>query len=274
MLDLEKGYKNKHPRAIHLDTYNGVACDLMELNEPVADGFMRVSDMRGDVVILRKPQDRVRDYDEIGFVRVAKLLKLPRLDFWKNSNGLVQTRREGDVWYVAVNDQDLADKVARMDGDTRKFDDRFVEAFRDEVKHGLVSCLRREKLLNSGQYNFGFLVAYHGLLGYDLLCGASFLAIAVLDRNISVAANAIAIAASSNTLWNTFNLFQVGMTYVNKRLFGPQNFARSFDPNFNDPFIRHSLPELVMPPVPIDRIMRGNMYLDKHGDKLITHTKV
>lgn len=45
-------YKNRHYKAIHLDTYRGVARDLMHLNNPVADGFMRVSDMRDDAVPL------------------------------------------------------------------------------------------------------------------------------------------------------------------------------------------------------------------------------
>lgn len=102
-----KEYKFKHPRRISIDSYNGVAGGgIMELNNPIADGFMRVSDMRSDVVIMKKPQDRIRDYDDIGFVKVAD-----------------------DVWYIAVNDQDLADKVARQAGDDRKFDERFVDAF-------------------------------------------------------------------------------------------------------------------------------------------------
>lgn len=273
MAESEPGYKNKHPRAIHLNTYRGVACDLMELNEPIADGFMRVSDMRGEVVIIQKPQDKVRDYNEIGFVRVAKFLKLPRIDFWKNSNGLVQTRREGDIWYVAVNDQDLADKVARTESNGKKFDERFVDAFQAEVRHGLASCLRREKLLNSGKYNFGFLAAYHGILEFDLVLGAAFLAMAVADRDITSAINAVVIAAGANVVWNTFNLAGAAMTYIDQRLWGERQFIKPLTPNFNDPFVRHSLPELVMPPVPIDRIIRGSRYLEQHGNNLINHTK-
>jgi hypothetical protein len=84
--EVPNSYRNKHQFGIHLDTYNGIASDVMELNAPVADRFMQVSDMRGDIVVIRKPQDRVLDYDDVGFVRVAKFLKMPRLDFWKGNN--------------------------------------------------------------------------------------------------------------------------------------------------------------------------------------------
>jgi len=267
------GYTNKHSKAIHLDTYHGLGWDFMELNQPVADGFMRVSDMRADVAITQKPQDRVRDYDEIGYVRVAKLLKLPRLDFWHNGNGLVQTRIENDVWYIAINDQELADKVARSEGNNRKFNERFTDAFRNEVNHGLTTCLRREKLLNSGKYNLGFLAAYFGSLKFDLVFGSALLTKAIFDNNLTLAEIAVLLAAMGNVVYNTGNLFGTAITYFYQRLYGHSDSINPNTPDFKDSFIKHSLLEFVMPPVPIDRIIRGSRYLGQHGDNLINYAK-
>jgi len=265
-----KEYQFKHSRRISMDSYNGVAGGIMELNDPIADGFMRVADMRSDVVIIQKPQERVRDYDEIGFVRVAKVLKLPRLDFWRDSNDLTQTKKEDDIWYIAINDQDLADRVARAEGDNRKFNERFVDAFQAEVRNGLATCLRREKLLNSGKYNFGFLVAYHGLLNYDLLLAPVAVVTSILSGDPMSAAKVALLIAIANSTWNTFNLAGAGMTYLEDKIFGAEGAIKPSTPNFNDPFIRHSVFDLVMPPVPIDRLVRGSRYLTQHGGQLIT----
>lgn len=274
MSDVETGteYKNKHPKSIHLDTYRGVACDLMELNDPLADKFMQVSDMRGDIVIVQKPQDRVRNYDEVGFVRVAKLLKLPKLDFWRSSNELLQTKKEDGTWYIAINDQELADKVARAQGDNRKFDERFVDSFRKEVKGGLATILKREKLLNSGKYNLGFLIGYKGFLVYDLLLGPVFLADIILSGNIESMPIFLGGIAALNAVANTANLALAGFTWVDEKLSVPGRFDNTnfyVTTNFTNPFVKPSLVELIMPPVPVDRLVRGLFYLSKHGDKLI-----
>lgn len=229
----------------------------MELDLPTADGFMRVSDMRGDIVITQKPQDRVRDYDEIGFVRVAKFLKLPRMDFWKNDNGLVQTKRKDGVWYVAINDQDLADKIAHEAGDNRKFDERFVNAFRSEVRTGLASCLRQEKLLNAGKYNWGFFVGYAGGVKYNLL-GALFMVEAVLHRDPALAGVGVMLIGASDVLWNSVNLLAAGIDYVQQKYLIRSEFFPTIYPTFNDPFVKNSLFDLIMPPVPIDRLIRGS----------------
>lgn len=278
MLDVEpRGYKFKHAQRISLDGYKGVANDLMELNDPVADGFMRVSDMRNDVVIIQKLRDRIRDYDEIGFVRVAKFLKMPRMDFW-HRDGLVETRKEDGVWLVAVNDQELADKVARSNDGKRKFDDLFAEAFRAEITRGLANCLKREKLLNGGKYNLGFLVSYKALVMFDLFLIPSVAGIEIahgtspLDVTLSLAQ----IYTVFNAAYNIANLAGSGLRYmhdfIDRKMDVPEIPGHEFPlPQFNEPFVKHSFPEtIVAPTVPLDRLVRGTLYLNRHGDKLIT----
>ena len=273
MADIESGpgYKNKHPKAIYLDAYNGVACDLMELNKPAADRFMQVGDMRGDIVIVQKPQDRVRDYDEIGFIRVAKFLKIPRLDLWHNENELLQTKKEDGVWYLAINDQDLANQVVRAEGDNRKFDDRFVDAFRNQVRSGLTAILRREKLLNGGEYDLSFLFAYYGLIKNDLLVGPILVAGALLSEEPWSTAKTLGVIAAANAIWNTGNLLLAGITWADKKMFGIPKINLN-TPDFNYPFVKHSVVDLVMPPVPVDRLVRGLHYLNTRGNELIYPT--
>ncbi|MBI4100490.1 hypothetical protein HY439_02005 [Candidatus Microgenomates bacterium] len=266
-----QGYQFKHEKRIHLDGYYGIARDLMELNDPIADGFMRTSDMRGDVVIVQKPRERVMDYDQVGFVRVAKFLQMPRLDFWRG-NHVTETRKEdGGVWYIAINDQELADQVARLGNGDKKFDERFIDAFKVEVNRGLKACLKREKLLNSGHYNFGFFVAYQGTLSYDLVLFPAILAakIAIGDIPAEALALSAGVTAMANTAWNAVNLVGAGMSYLENRLLG-QRLYPNMKPDFDDPFVKHSILELVMPPVPVDRLFRGISYLDKHGNRIIT----
>ena len=266
-----QGHQFKHNRQVHLDEYRGIARDIMELNDPIADGFMQTSDMREDVVIVQKPRQRVMDYDQVGYVRVAKFLQMPRLDLWRGNSVTEIGKKDGGVWYIAINDQELADQVARVGNRDKKFDERFTDAFRTEVNKGLKACLKREKLLNSGNYNLSFLIAYHGTLSYDLVLFPSLLVAKIVagDNPTEALALSAGTIAIINSIWNVVNLAGAGMSYVEGKLFGPSSF-RSYRSNFNEPFVKHSLPELVMPPVPIDRLFRGISYLNKHGDRIIT----
>lgn len=267
------GYQFKHYKHISLDEYKGVARDIMDLNDPVADGFMRVSDMRGDIVIIQKPQDRVRDYDDIGFVKVAKFLKMPRMDFW-GGNHLVQVKKDNDVWYVAVNDQDLADQVSRTD-DKRKFDDKYVEAFKEEVNKGLVACLKREKLLNGGKYNTAFLTGYIDL-GLHAAGLSVVLSVGAITRDPAVLGVVGSYVVAKLALINGFNN---ALTWNHtekspfsiRRRHSSEILSSSIGIDYDEPFVKHSLPEFLLPTAPVDRLARGMLYIGKHGDKLIEH---
>lgn len=263
-----EGYEFKHAQRIHLDSYRGVGKDFMSLDDRIADGFMRTSDMRGDVVITQKPRERVHDYDQLGHVRVAKFLRMPRIDFW-NGDNVTETRKDGDGhWNIAINDQELADKTARAGTGKNDFDERFVTAFRSEVKRGLRSCLQREKILNGGNYNYGFLIGYHTVVAYNLLAFPTIAAakIAVGDNPIEAFAVAGGLTAVINAANNTLVLGGAGLNHFRGRILGSQS---ALLPDFNDPFVKHSVPEMIMPPVPVDRLIRGIRYLNSHGENMI-----
>jgi hypothetical protein len=243
----------------------------MHLDNKVADGFMSTADMRDHVVIVQKRRKAARDYDQIGFVRVGKLLQMPSMGSWKEGKFSSITKSKEEGWVIAINDQELADHVTRTGTGHKAFDGEFVTAFRTEVNDGLKNFLRREKLLNGGHYNLGFFEAYQATLGYDAFVFPIALttSIALGDNPVHGALTVIGAIAAANFLSNGLNLAGAGLTHIREKY-------RSFlgdaghTPHYNDPFIKHSFLELVMPPVPVDRLVRGLVYLRNHGDTMLT----
>lgn len=250
--------------------------NIMELNDVVTDGFMRTADMRSDIIIVQKPQERARDYDQIGTVRVAKFLQMPRLDLWKG-NSTVQTRKEDNIWYVAVNDQELAQTVARSGNGEGNFSERYVDAFRQEVVKGMKDVLKREKLLNGGEYNLAFLTSYFELFTKVLLV-LPIAELEVLLHSSSPAevaqgtAKVVGLYVIVSAASNAFNLFSVFWGNLGEKIGlerQKKDGIRLQCPKYEDPFIRHSIPEYIMPPVPLDRLARGMKYLGDHEGELI-----
>lgn len=274
----DSGYQPSHAQKITLDKYHGVANGIMELNEPVADGFMRVSDMRADVVVVSRLRDSVLDYDELGPVRVAKLLRLPRIGSWSH-NGLVSVMRENDAWYIGINDQGLAGQVARSNDGTEKFEDLFIDRFKVELKKGLRECLKREKLLNSGRYNASFFWTWYFFATHEVLYypAAEVLAIAAGVNPLDVTGRVLAVYLLTHSIVNTMNLGVCGLSKVyaiiDRKMFQKQQQQQSvysyLGADWPDPFVKHHLLELMAPPVSVDRLLRGHFYLNRHGQKLI-----
>ncbi len=274
-----QGYQFKHHKVVSLDEYRGVARDIMEVNHPVADGFMQTADIRGDIAIIQKPQDRAIDYDQIGTVRIAKFLQMPRMDVW-NRNNIVQTRKESDTWYVAVNDQELAQHVSRSN-EGGNFDKAYVDAFQQEVNKGIKDVLKREKLLNGGEYNIAFLSSYWTFLTKDLLLLPLVEMETLLHSSSPVevlhgTATVAALYAGANAAFNVLNLFAVGWGKLRDKAIGGRDllYKGISYPEYDDPFIRHSIPELLLPTVPVDRLTRGMVYLKDHGRDLINKVEL
>jgi hypothetical protein len=162
-------------------------------------------------------------------------------------------KRENNTWYVAINDQDLANEVARSE-DKSKFEDKFLVGFKQELGRGLTSCLKREKLLNSGHYNPAFLTGYISL-GFDIPALAAVLAVSVKEPRLLPYASA-------------YILYHIAFVDTFCNLL---NWSRSkIIDNNNDPFVKHSFPEFLLPGVPVDRLIRGLYYLEKHGSEMIS----
>jgi hypothetical protein len=265
-----KEYKFTHKTHVSLDEYKGVAHDMMELNHSVMDGFMRVSDMRKDIVIIQKHQDRSTNYDQVGNVRTGKLLQASQIINLKE-NKTTQVKMESDAWQIVIDDQELAQSSARSNDSSKKFNDIFIANFQNEIKNGMESCLMKEKLLNGGEYDYSFLFGYLGLFADGLALGTVMSD--ALKRNLdftSIVGLTLGIGAINVTI-NLLKLIVIQLSNdVDIKNFpmniGPINL---FHADWNEPFTRHSLAEYLIPPVPLDRLIRGNIYLDKNRLKLV-----
>lgn len=265
-----EGYQFRHAKRISLDEYRGIGNGNITLNNPIADGFMRVSDMRSDIAIVQKPQERVVDYEQVGHIASGKLLRTPRLEFW-NKKGNVQVRKDNDTWYLAVDDQAIGQKATRNSDTKGNLDDRYLVHFRQEVNKGLLNILYREKLLNSRKFNLAFIQSYglsipnYAVVSYVeanmLTKGAS------IEQKMTETAMLASFLLIQNAAGNVINLAgSVANAFSQKIGQSPSPY-----PSFNDPFVKHSPFELIAPPVPVDRLGRGALYLKRHGNKLLTH---
>ncbi len=266
-------YKNRHRKSISLESYRGVGNGIMELNAPIADQFMSTADMRNDIVILQKPHDRVREYDEVGSVKVAKLLKLPSLNLWKG-DGIVSTKKEGDTILIAIDDQEISQRVADKNDGKKSFDELFVGEFQREVRRGLSTCLKIEKLLNGGSYGLGFITAQGhfilwdlyvipGSVGFELINGTDPLV------GISRIAASVGIAHIGG---NAITWVAVVRDKARESLYKASGRVRNslFSKTIpDDPFVKRNPVDFVMPTVPIDKLIRGELYLAGKGRKLI-----
>jgi len=229
--------------------------------------------MRNDIVILQKPHDRVREYDEVGSVKVAKLLKLPSLNLWKG-DGIVSTKKEGDTILIAIDDQEISQRVADKNDGKKSFDELFVGEFQREVRRGLSTCLKIEKLLNGGSYGLGFITAQGhfilwdlyvipGSVGFELINGTDPLV------GISRIAASVGIAHIGG---NAITWVAVVRDKARESLYKASGRVRNslFSKTIpDDPFVKRNPVDFVMPTVPIDKLIRGELYLAGKGRKLI-----
>ncbi len=78
--------------------------------------------------------------------------------------------------------------------------------------------------------------------------------------------------AGSNIAHNTLNLAFAGAQKLEEMVFqkpGAYMPDRTTLPSFQDPLIKHSVFELIAPPIAIDRVARGLLYLRKHTGEFI-----
>lgn len=72
---------DRQPPRINLEPYiqaGGLGNDILKPNNAVMDRFMAVSDMRAGVEVRKKADKRTIEYEDVGFVRVAKQSRMPK----------------------------------------------------------------------------------------------------------------------------------------------------------------------------------------------------
>lgn len=269
-----KEYEYKHNTVVTLAEYKGVGRDLIRINEPVTDGFMQTTDMRSDIVIVQKDPDalNVQEVDRLRRV----LNKKPRKVWQNDQTTEVRHDHQTDTWYLGINDTKLAEKI-KLGSTKITFDEQYTTAFQSEIAKGLRSILKREKLLNSGKFNDTFLMSYGGMnLSFfaftfaetAILFSAKSLpevaigtiAGSLLFVNLSIFTNLVTNSANSGYAW-----------LRNKDIFRySEKYTRSYEKiSLNDPFIKHKAVEYLFPPVPIDKLVSGIVYLNRNQNNLL-----
>jgi hypothetical protein len=257
-----QGYQYRHLEIITLAGYTGIASGAMQLNEPVADGFMRVADMRKNIVVVKRGEPRVVSYETLDDVVVGKMVSMKMGG--RNQRSDVMSTNWGDDWTIEIDDQALWKKVANTDSvSNTKPEERFIEAFRDEVRKGTREFLWQEKIFNNGGYSPLVTSSYatSGVIAsLEVIHGAAAYLVGANPTEFAV--NSAIFVATGDLIGNTLN-------WCLPRIFASRAKLYNMDPNM--PFVKRSFPDFVMPTVPVDRLVRGLAYDAMHGAKLITH---
>lgn len=260
-------YQFRHAQRMSMNSYDGIASGRMQLDDPTADGFMRVADMRRNIVITRRGQSRTYDYDQVGPTRVAKILEIPRIG--RGENGALRTHREDDTWLIEIEDQKLWKEISEGEGTFEQKEDRFVDRFREEIVTGTTKFLLEEKLFNGGIFSPAVVMGGLSVIHYALPVLAEAVTIASGRHTIAVDISSVISVACNHLLFN-------GIAWM---LTQRQPLGGGFEqmlpnwyhlvPDSREPFIRNNPLEILMPVVPVDRLIRGGVYLKSHGDELI-----
>lgn len=209
-------------------------------------------------ISLRTYQGIGHDFIELsaskadGFMRVADM----RADI-----SIVSTKKpkpspslDGRSWSVPVNDEKLMEKAFSGRKDGQSVEEVFHRLFRKQVLNGIDDCLGQEKTSNVGGDKMTTYVSYMALAGCDLWLPYNGVIGAMKHGNgLEIAAAVIAMMA----------IFNAGVNMVNEI-----SAVHGGASNPDQPFVRHSLMEKVLPPVPLDRFVRGQLYLVMHGKSM------
>jgi hypothetical protein len=257
-------YKYKHQERIILDGYTGIASGAMQLNEPIADGFMRVADMRKDIVVVRRGEPRVVSYETLDDVVVGKMVSMKMGG--RNQRSDVMSTNWGNEWTIEIDDQALWKKVTNTDSvDNKKPEERFVEAFRGEIRKGTREFLWQEKIFNNGGQSPLVTSSYatSGVIAsLEMIHGTAAYLVGANPTEFAV--NSAIFIATGDLIGNTLN-------WCLPRIFASRAKLHNMDPDM--PFVKRSFPDFFMPTIPVDRLVRGLAYDATHGSKLITHAE-
>lgn len=258
--------------------YSGIASDLMELNQPIADQYMRVTDTRRDILVQKMSHKDALNYDQVGWVRVTKGFLDPSSG--EQRDKVVTVEKKDGAWLLGINDQKIAQQVTQQI-ETQKipraeFDAKFIAAFQQAMVSGVTNTLIKEKILNSLELDLPSAVGYWAFVSNTTDLLAKFTELYVkyspdLEGVIIGLTVGTGIVLASNFTTNGA-LLGVAKFLNNNHphgLFEKGDFVFKGVPNEDDPMVRHLGWGLLLPSVPVDRLIRGSWYLHRHGDEFI-----
>lgn len=230
-----------------VNNFSGYGANLVRLDPEIADQFMQVADMKGDVVLTDRLPTNVR----LSSGHPAALIK-SGLDWHINIQGSV--------------DKAMSKKL------TGESPDVVAAGISKDLSFGLSKALFREKFLNSDKYSMAFWFNYWAFLAFEAGSLPKYIyEFAHSEDPTLVVAKAVKAWAIVNIVGHSSNLFLTrrltrdleGVDLPNHPMLNLINDPR-------EPFLRRSVPEMVLAPlVPVDKFAQGALHLALNRKKFI-----
>lgn len=235
------------PRQI-LYQRTGNLSETTAVNQEVAERFMHVSDLRRHIVIVdsdKKPEGNAIAVgsDVLAWRRISPLSELTRIIV--RPQRFHQTELVDGYYRVQIHDFVIQDDIRQRGYQDRDdYNRQYLKRLRQEVTGAAAEVLRWEKLgWYDQKYNYvGDVVIFGMLLTYTISKGRFF-----------------------PTPWDIvaylFAHFGAEVIHSYRRLVDTP-----------DPAVRRDLTEFWLPFVPVDKWIRGKIFLAQHGEELIIPT--
>lgn len=249
------------PRQI-LYNRTGILSDTASLNRGIAEQFMRVSDLRRDIVIIdsdKKPERSTVAVgsDVLAWRSIVPLGELTKIVF--RPQKFHQVELVEDQYQILIHDQIIDDDLRKSCQDRQDYEIRFLARLNSSVKGGMAEALLWEKVGFRDQYPNWMLYIGGAPSFASFLALGEFKAATIILGFIVICGHLVCSAFSNSR----FQLY--------KRLSGR---FREFIPGFQldlPPYINpRGWKEAILPTVPVDKWIKGRRLLAKHGDELIT----
>lgn len=258
---MSKSKEVRPPYRTILYNRNGNLATETALDQEKADQFMRISDMRRDIYILDSEEPPQRSEvmvgsDILAFKAIEPISKLTAQVF--KSRQYHTLVRDDDAFEVQVLERQI-DTDIRVGHflDRSDYNDQFLVLLNKAVRDGLKEALFREKL---GLHDQGTAFLAYGLLmlpayvqNTEALMGNGQFVEAIAWLRIFLGINLMIQFGSYLYEWSDKAIYGDDIVYDRKR----------------NPSLREDWKEAWLPLVPIDRWMRGRLYLATQGSNLI-----
>ncbi|MBI2031815.1 MAG: hypothetical protein HYT08_04350 [Candidatus Levybacteria bacterium] len=225
------------PNQRFINLYDGPFSQQMELNRANADRLLDVAAIQGRVMLTNVPMDRNRG---IAGVNADGSVTKRRGLFWgeeieeDGSKALVKPIPEG--WKIEIPGEEILDRLSRQESKT-PLDRRFTAKFNQVIRDSMRKIIFREKLTNQKdnlQYKIIWTTApWWGFLGVSLPT-------------------------------RSFNTISIMIPFMLSALYYPiAHLSKSREKQSS------SLYEYFLPPLEIDRVLRGMAFANLKGRNLV-----
>lgn len=241
--DWEPFNTESHSSQNFINLYGGSFSQQMELNRKNAERLIQVAGIEGKVIIADLPMNRSRS---IAGVNSDGSVTGRRRLFWGERIGdeekpqsLVKPIPQG--WRIQIPGQEILQDLARQES-KKPLDKRFVDRFNLQLRQALGEIIIREKLTAEKKPYF-------------------------VNKLISSLLYPTIFAS-----WSAFGGFTLrdlgGIGFV-LLAYGMSNFLAYFEDNKRFARSLHSFYEHFMPPIEIDRVLRGLTFVNFTGRNLV-----